>query len=407
MSGFAMNFYDNPKITDPKGFTGAAMHAGFKRKRKDLCIIKSAVPAKCSAKFTTNAVKAAPLIVAMENLRKTGNRLQTLIINSGNANAGTGQQGLNDVNETLRLLATQINIPPELILASSTGVIGHRLDMDKMRYGIEHLARHLSVEGGAACAEAILTTDTVTKSFGLKFTANGKKITLCGITKGSGMIQPNMATTLAFVTTDADIDHDFLEKSFSAAVEHSYNMITVDGHTSTNDTALIMANGLAGNPTITAGSPSGAIFEKALFMLMTEMAKSIVRDGEGATKFVTISINGADDFADARKMAFGIANSMLVKAALFGCDPNWGRILSAAGMVFAHFDPAVADLRINGIYLYRHGEPLSLNNNEIEAMMAPVELNIVLDCNLGEASAVVYTTDLSYDYVKINAQYHT
>ncbi|MCK9484425.1 MAG: bifunctional glutamate N-acetyltransferase/amino-acid acetyltransferase ArgJ [Candidatus Marinimicrobia bacterium] len=402
-----MNFYDNPKITDPKGFTGAAMHAGFKRKRKDLCIIKSAVPAKCSAKFTTNAVKAAPLIVAMENLRKTGNRLQTLIINSGNANAGTGQQGLNDVNETLRLLATQINIPPELILASSTGVIGHRLDMDKMRYGIEHLARHLSVEGGAACAEAILTTDTVTKSFGLKFTANGKKITLCGITKGSGMIQPNMATTLAFVTTDADIDHDFLEKSFSAAVEHSYNMITVDGHTSTNDTALIMANGLAGNPTITAGSPSGAIFEKALFMLMTEMAKSIVRDGEGATKFVTISIDGADDFADARKMAFGIANSMLVKAALFGCDPNWGRILSAAGMVFAHFDPAVADLRINGIYLYRHGEPLSLNNNEIEAMMAPVELNIVLDCNLGEASAVVYTTDLSYDYVKINAQYHT
>ena len=402
-----MNFYDNPKITDPKGFTGAAMHAGFKRKRKDLCIIKSAVPAKCSAKFTTNAVKAAPLIVAMENLRKTGNRLQTLIINSGNANAGTGQQGLNDVNETLRLLATQINIPPELILASSTGVIGHRLDMDKMRYGIEHLARHLSVEGGAACAEAILTTDTVTKSFGLKFTANGKKITLCGITKGSGMIQPNMATTLAFVTTDADIDHDFLEKSFSAAVEHSYNMITVDGHTSTNDTALIMANGLAGNPTITAGSPSGAIFEKALFMLMTEMAKSIVRDGEGATKFVTISIDGADDFADARKMAFGIANSMLVKAALFGCDPNWGRILSAAGMVFAHFDPAVADLRINGIYLYRHGEPLSLNNNEIEAMMAPVELNIVPDCNLGEASAVVYTTDLSYDYVKINAQYHT
>lgn len=402
-----MNFYDNPKITDPKGFTGAAMHAGFKRKRKDLCIIKSAVPAKCSAKFTTNAVKAAPLIVAMENLRKTGNRLQTLIINSGNANAGTGQQGLNDVNETLRLLATQINIPPELILASSTGVIGHLLDMDKMRYGIEHLARHLSVEGGGACAEAILTTDTVTKSFGLKFTANGKKITLCGITKGSGMIQPNMATTLAFVTTDADIDHDFLENSFSAAVEHSYNMITVDGHTSTNDTALIMANGLAGNPTITAGSPAGTIFEKALFMLMTEMAKSIVRDGEGATKFVTISIDGADDFADARKMAFGIANSMLVKAALFGCDPNWGRILSAAGMVFAHFDPAIADLRINGIYLYRHGEPLSLNNNEIEAMMAPVELNIVLDCNLGEASAVVYTTDLSYDYVKINAQYHT
>jgi len=402
-----MNFYDNPKITDPKGFTGAALHAGFKRKRKDLCIIKSAVPALCSAKFTTNAVKAAPLLVAMDNLKKSDHRLQALIINSGNANAGTGKQGLDDVHETLGLLSAAIAVPQELILASSTGVIGHLLDMEKMRNGITHLVPHLSVENGAACAEAILTTDTVIKSFGLKFNANGKQITLCGITKGSGMIQPNMATTLAFVTTDADIDHDFLEKTFNAAVEHSYNMITVDGHTSTNDTALIMANGLAGNRTITADSPAAEIFEKALVMLMTEMAKSIVRDGEGATKFVIVTVKGADNFNDAKKMAFGIANSMLVKAALFGCDPNWGRILSAAGMVSAHFDPAVANLRINGIFLYRHGEPLNLKDSVIQRMMAPVELDIVLDCNLGPAKAVVYTTDLSYDYVKINAQYHT
>ena len=402
-----MNFYDNPKITDPKGFTAAAMHAGFKRKRNDLCIIKSAVPAKCSVKFTTNAVKAAPLIVGMESLRKTGNLLQALIVNSGNANAGTGQQGLNDVRETIRLLSSQIDIPEELILASSTGVIGKLLDMEIMRDGIAHLAGRLTIEDGADCAEAILTTDTVEKSFGIKFAANGAEITLCGITKGSGMIQPNMATTLAFVTTDADINHALLEKTFSAAVEHSYNMITVDGHTSTNDTALIMANGLAGNQTITAGSPAAEFFEKALFMLMTEMSKSIVRDGEGATKFVTVTVTGTDDFTDAKKMAFGIANSMLVKAALFGCDPNWGRILSAAGMVFAHFDPAVADLRINNVYLYRHGEPLNLKKAEIHHMMAPVELEIVLDCHLGDARAVVYTTDLSYDYVKINAQYHT
>lgn len=402
-----MKFYDNPKITDPKGFTGAAMHVGFKRKRKDLCIIKSAIPAKCSVKFTTNAVKAAPLIVAKENLQKSGNYLQALIINSGNANAGTGQKGIDDVWETLKLLAAQINVPPELILASSTGVIGHQLDMEKMRQGIQTLAGRLSVEGGADCAEAILTTDTIEKSFGIKFLANGTEITLCGITKGSGMIQPNMATTLAFVTTDADIDHDLLEKTFTAAVEHTYNMITVDGHTSTNDTALIMANGLAGNPTITAGSPAGDVFGRALFILMTEMAKSIVRDGEGATKFVTVTVNGADDFADAKKMAFGIANSMLVKAALFGCDPNWGRILSAAGMVSAHFDPAIADLRINNVYLYRHGEPLSLNKSEIHHIMSPVDLDILLDCHLGQAQAVVYTTDLSYDYVKINSQYHT
>jgi len=402
-----MNFYDNPKITDPKGFTGAAVHAGFKRKRKDLCVIKSAVPALCSAKFTTNAVKAAPLLVAMDNLKKSGQRLQALIINSGNANAGTGKQGLDDVHETLRLLSDAIDVPQELILASSTGVIGHLLDMDKMRDGVAHLVPFLSVENGAACAEAILTTDTVEKSFGIKISIEDTEVTLCGITKGSGMIAPNMATTLAFITTDANIDQVLLEKSFTAAVENTYNMITVDGHTSTNDTALIMANGLAGNPTITENSPAAGLFEQALFMLMTEMAKSIVRDGEGATKFVSVTVNGADNFADAKKMAFGIANSMLVKAALFGCDPNWGRILSAAGMVFAHFEPAVADLRINGVYLFRQGEPLNLNKNEIHKMMASVELDIVLDCNLGPDKAVVYTTDLSYDYVKINAQYHT
>jgi len=402
-----MKFYDNPKITDPKGFVGAAVHAGFKRKRKDLCIIKSTVPALCSAKFTTNAVKAAPLLVAIDNLKKTGHLLQVLIINSGNANAGTGKPGLADVHETLRLRSAAIDVPQELILASSTGVIGHLLDMEKMRNGIALLVPQLSVENGAACAEAILTTDTVEKSFGVKIKIEGTEVTLCGITKGSGMIAPNMATTLAFVTTDAAIAPALLEKLFAAAVEHSYNMITVDGHTSTNDTALIMANGQAGNPTITENSPAAELFGQALFELMTAMAKSIVRDGEGATKFVTVTVNGADDFADARKMAFGIANSMLVKAALFGCDPNWGRILSAAGMVFAHFEPAVADLRINGVYLYRQGEPIALKKTEIHKIMAPVELDIVLDCNLGPAKAVVYTTDLSYDYIKINAQYHT
>ncbi|MDO9548875.1 MAG: bifunctional ornithine acetyltransferase/N-acetylglutamate synthase, partial [Candidatus Marinimicrobia bacterium] len=291
-----MNFIQNSKITDPKGYTAAAMRAGFKRKRRDLCIIKSDVPAKCSVKFTQNMVKAAPLQVAMESLKKSGDMLQALIINSGNANAGTGQQGLKDTHDTIQMLSDRINIPGDLILASSTGVIGELLDMNKMRHGIDNLSSQLSVEGGSGCAEAILTTDTVEKSFGVMIDIQGVEVTISGITKGSGMIQPNMATMLAFVTTDAEIEHELLNEIFTECVEKTFNMISVDGHTSTNDTALIMANGLAGNPVIQPGTPEASVFHEALMALSLEMARSIVKDGEGATKFVTIQVNQVDTF---------------------------------------------------------------------------------------------------------------
>ncbi len=402
-----MFFIQHPKITDPAGFTAAATRAGFKRKRKDLCVIKSRVPARCSVKFTKNMVKAAPLIVAMESLQKSGNVLQALIVNSGNANAGTGQLGLQDARATIGMLSSKIDVPEDLILASSTGVIGELLDMTKMKNGIEDLYSNLSIDGGSGCAEAILTTDTVEKSFGIRLDIAGVEVTISGITKGSGMIAPNMATTLAFVTTDADIDHRLLDEIFTLCVEQSYNMITVDGHMSTNDTALIMANGLAQNPAIQPGTPEAESFGKALMALLLEMAKSIVRDGEGATKFVSVLLDHVDSFENAKKMAFGIANSALVKTAIFGQDPNWGRILSAAGMVDVEFDPDQADLRINGTYIYQNGNPVVLDRAELRGLMAPAELEIVLDVYTGETSALVYTSDLSYEYVKINAEYHT
>jgi glutamate N-acetyltransferase/amino-acid N-acetyltransferase len=402
-----MKFIQNPKITDPTGYTAAAVHAGFKRKRMDLCVIKSEVPAKCSAVFTKNVIKAAPVLAGMETLKKSGNLLQVIIINSGNANAGTGIQGLRDVEETVAFLASKIEVPEELILASSTGVIGELLDMNKMRAGIEAIHSRLSVNGGADCAEAILTTDTVEKAFGVEIDIDGFPVKICGITKGSGMIAPNMATTLAFMTSDVNIDYDTLKSIFTDCVNYTYNMVTIDGHMRTNDTALIMANGLAGNPEIQQNTPQAEIFKEALYELMLEMAKAIVRDGEGATKFVTIMVSNVDTFENARKMAFGIANSPLVKTALFGQDPNWGRILSAAGMVDVVFDPDRVDLLINGTTIFQKGNPLRLERSEMTQLMTPSDLKIQLLINNGSNSAVVYTSDLSYEYVKINAEYHT
>lgn len=402
-----MNFAADPKITDPKGFTAAAARAGFKRKRRDLCLIKSQIPARCAAKFTTNQVKAAPVLAGIAALQRSGGMLQALVVNSGNANAGTGEQGLRDVHDTITWTAAQLGVPAELVLAASTGVIGHYLDMARMRKAVERAAGHLTVAGGAACAEAILTTDTVEKAFTLRLEIGGQTVTLSGITKGSGMIMPNMATTLAFITCDAAIDHALLDRLFTAAIGKSYNMITVDGHTSTNDTALILANGLAGNAEIMPETPEAELFAAALDALTLAMAKAIVRDGEGATKFVTITVGHAGSAEAAKRMAFGMANSPLVKTALFGQDPNWGRLLSAAGMVGVDFDPDKADLRINGTYIFAQGNPVMLSRREMKGLMAPKDLDIELDLFTGGQSAVVYTSDLSYDYVKINAEYHT
>ncbi len=402
-----MEVIPDAHIAMPQGYTAAAIHAGLKRKRKDLCIIKSAVPAKCSAKFTKNVIKAAPVLVGIDTLKKSNNMVQALIVNSGNANAGTGRKGIEDVYETISLVAPKIDVPENLILAASTGIIGHFLPMDKMRHGIEKLAHLLSKEGGRDCAEAILTTDTTEKAFGVTLKIGKKVVTFCGITKGSGMIHPNMATTLAFVTTDAEIEHALLHALFTEAIDHTYHCITVDGHTSTNDTALIMANGMAGNECVRPNTEEAEAVRRALYHLLLSMAKSIVKDGEGATKFVTITVKNADCAANAKKMAFGIAHSPLVKTALFGQDANWGRILSAAGMVDVEFNPEKVELKINDKFIYQHGNPMNLSTEEKRQLMAPADLQVELSINNGCESAVVYTSDLSYQYIKINAEYHT
>ncbi len=394
-------------ITDPLGYEAAAVRAGFKRKRKDLCIVKSQVPAVSSVKFTKNLIKAAPLLLGAENLKKTGNRIQAFVVNSGNANAGTGHQGYENAKETAAHTAAHLGLDPEMVLVSSTGVIGHQLDMKKMRSGLDHCCENISKEGGSGCAEAILTTDTVEKAFGGQLEISGKTVTLAGITKGSGMIAPNMATTLAFISSDLNISQPCLDEIFTECVEKTYNRITVDGHMSTNDTALIMANGLAGNEEIRAGSAEYFLVKEALLQLMTEMALSVVRDGEGATKFVQIDVTGAATQEDARIMAFAVANSALVKTALFGMDANWGRILSAAGMTTAVFDPNFARLNVNGLCIFEKGEPVFHDKHTMAELLKPRDIHIQLAFSAGEGRDTVYTSDLSYDYVKINAEYHT
>lgn len=401
-----MKPYKNAGITDPEGYVAGAANAGFKRQNNDLCIIKSDVPAVCSVKFTQNVVKAAPVIKGMQSLERSGYMLQALVINSGNANAGTGEQGLKDVDATLEYLSKRLGIQKKYLLMSSTGVIGEYLDMEMVKKGINAIVPKLSRAGGKACAQAILTTDTVEKSFGVSLDLDEKTVTFAGIAKGAGMIAPNMATTLSFITTDLAIEQPLLDKIFTQAVNRSFNMITIDGHMSTNDTALIMANGLAGNGPIQAGSPEYESVLKAVSRLMTEMAMAVVKDGEGATKFVKIIVDKTDGFTNAKKMAFGVANSALVKTAIFGMDPNWGRILSAAGMVGVDFDPGKVSISINGSKVFDKGAPVP-GNGEVKKLMSADTVEILITINSGADKAVVYTADLSYDYVKINADYHT
>lgn len=371
-----------------------------------MCIIKSDVPAVSSVKFTQNTVKAAPLLKGRQSLESSGYMLQALVINSGNANAGTGEQGLRDVDTTLDHLSEKLEIPKKYLLMSSTGIIGEYLNMDMIKKGINAIVPRLSKAGGQACAKAILTTDTRAKNFGVRLEIHGKTVTFAGITKGAGMIAPNMATTLSFITTDLAIGQPTLDKIFTQAVNQSFNMITVDGHMSTNDTALIMANGMAENPEIQEGSPEYESILKAVSYLMTEMAMAVVKDGEGATKFVKVIVARADGFENAKKMAFGVANSALVKTAIFGNDPNWGRILSAVGMVNIPFDPGKVSISINHNNVLDNGTPVT-GNKDAKALMTADTVEILIEINSGQDKAVVYTCDLSYDYVKINADYHT
>jgi glutamate N-acetyltransferase/amino-acid N-acetyltransferase len=390
-----------------KGFKFSVVEAAIKKPgRKDLALIWSDVPATAAAVFTTNKVKAAPVLLSAERIA-TG-RCQALIVNSGNANACTGQQGMLDARETSRLLAEELKIDEELVQVSSTGVIGVPLPMDRMKRAIPALVADCGSATLDDLAAAIMTTDTFAKTAVRSGSAGGVSYTVAGTAKGAGMIMPNMATMLSFVMTDATIDPGLIDSIFCQSVDRSFNAITIDGDTSTNDTCLLMANGGANTPLIMAATPEADTFAKLLDEVLLDLAKQIVKDGEGATKFVEIRITGACSDTDAKKAALSVANSSLVKTAFFGQDANWGRIFAAVGYSGVELNSDLLALWFDDVCMAKAGV---FAGGDAEQQGTEVlrrkEFVVTVDLGLGDGRATVYTSDLSHEYVSINADYRT
>lgn len=394
-------------ITAPKGFKAAGVAAGLKKNRKeDIALIYSAVPAAAAAVFTTNTMAAAPVVVS----RQAGGKgyAQVFLVNSGCANACTGEQGLMDARAMVHMAASLLGLKDEDVFVASTGMIGVPLPMGKVAEGIKQVVAELSESGHEKAMNGIMTTDTFPKTCAYEFLLDGIPVKIAGIAKGAGMIMPNMATTLGFVTTDAAVAPAVLKQALQDAIKYSFNMISVDGDTSTNDMVGVLANGQAGNKPVTeAAGTAYQDFAGALRTVCTELAKLVVQDGEGATKFLEITVQGAASFEDAKAAAMAIANSPLVKTAFFGQDPNWGRILCAAGYSGAKVDPAKTTLAIGGVSIVQNGVSVPFEAKALEQAMTARDIAVVLDLAAGEEAATVWTCDFSYEYVKINADYST
>ena len=391
-------------ITAPKGFKAAGVACGIKRSgKKDLAIIVSEVPANAAAVFTQNKVKAAPIIVSRENIRSGKARI--IIANSGCANACTGDEGLEDARVIVRGIASLFNVDMDQVLVASTGTIGTRLPMSKILSCLRFLSKKPSVAGGEEAAEAILTTDTRKKEIAVQLKAGGKTVTIGGIAKGSGMIAPNMATMFAFITTDASIPAIQLKFLLKDAVDRSFNMTVVDKDTSTNDCVFLLANGTAKNRFL-IGKDEKA-FKEALDLVCTYLAKEIARDGEGATKLIEVKVSGARSLKDAKLAAKGIVGSDLVKSAIFGEDPNFGRIMAAAGYSGADLVPGDVNVFIGSTQVVKGGKSVAFNTKEAKKHLKGAEVSINVDLGRGTHGATAWGCDLTYDYVKINAEYHT
>ena len=389
-------------ITTPCGFLAGATSAGIKYPRGtrlDLAILASTAPCRAAGVFTANKVKAAPVLLCQERLHQ--GRPCAVVVNSGCANASIGQQGMTDAIEMTEIAAAHIGKKPAEVLVASTGVIGMPLAMDRIRAAIPQIK--LTAEGGRDLARAIMTTDTIPKEVAVR--AGG--FTIGGAAKGSGMIHPDLATLLCFLTTDADVAADFLREALQEAADVSFNMVSIDGDTSTNDTVLILANGLAGGGTISKNSPQSRVFQNTLNRACIHLARAIARDGEGATRLIEVRVTGAASLADARSAARTIVSSPLVKTAVHGCDPNWGRVLAAAGRSEAALDPDRLELHIGGIRLVKGGSPVQFPVEEVVKHLGGTDVNINLNLNVGSAEAVAWGCDLSEEYVKINSEYTT
>ncbi len=398
----------NSKLVQVPGFKASGVACGIKKNGvKDLVLIWSDLPAVCAGVFTLNEVRAPSVVLAEKTLKK-GKPVRAIVVNSGNANACTGKTGIEDCHTIIQEISRELGISSDEVLTASTGVIGVPLPVDKIKNGIPHLARHLAPSSWEFAAEGILTTDMVTKMKSVEYTAGGKKIVIGGITKGSGMIAPNMATMLGFLATNACVSPKALQEALSLAAGDTFNRITVDGECSTNDMVLLLANGKAGNDEIKPGTRSFQQFVEALTVVCRDLSFMIVKDGEGATKFVTIQVQGAKTRRDAEILGKRVAESMLVKTALFGADPNWGRIVCALGHGGIAIKPDKIDIAFNGMTIVKNGCPLpDISLAKLRKKMKCREVEITIDLHLGKAHCPTYTCDLSYEYVRINAEYTT
>ena len=400
---------DIPELLAVEGVSLGAANANISKADKDdIALIRCAPGTVTSAVFTRNRFCAAPVTVAREHLGKAAT--QALVVNSGNANAGTGKAGIRAAETICEQVAASLGIPADSVLPFSTGVIGQQLPVSRFESSLPGCIESMSDDNWLAAARAIMTTDIVPKGLSRRLDLDGKPITLTGIVKGSGMIRPNMATMLAFVATDAAIGQTVLDSMLRQSVETSFNRVTIDGDTSTNDACVLMATGRSGIPLIDdRDDPRCALFSRVLDELMAWLAQSLVRDGEGATKFVTIDVTGAATGRDAGEIAFTVAHSPLVKTALYASDPNWGRILAAVGR--ARVDDVDTDnvsLTINGTRVLDHGEPSPTYTEQAgQEAMAPAEIRIEINLGSGPGNFTVWTSDLSYDYVRINAEYRS
>lgn len=405
-STIEMKKLSSKNIVSPKGFTAAGVHCGLKHKKKDLAILVSEVPASVAGVFTTNAVQAAPLKVTKEVVYET-KKMQAIIVNSGNANACTGKQGLLDAYEMQLLAAQKLGIASNLVGVASTGVIGEIMKMEPVKKGVELLNPDSKLESGIDFSQAILTTDTVMKNTTYATIIDGKEVIVSGTAKGSGMIEPNMATMLGFITTDANIESEELQKALSNVTDCTFNSITVDGDTSTNDTVVVMANGLAGNEPLSPAHPDWENFYTALRLVSEDLAKSIARDGEGATKLIEVEVGGAVSDEEARKIAKTVVGSPLVKTAVFGCDANWGRIIAAVGYSGAVIDPDKITIKIGGATMVENGEPIKFSEEELIEILKQHEVKIYVSLEVGKGHGFAWGCDLTYDYVQINASYRS
>ncbi|NLP49319.1 bifunctional ornithine acetyltransferase/N-acetylglutamate synthase [Bacillus sp. RO1] len=392
-------------ICTPKGFSAGGLHCGIKRKRKDLGWIYSEVPATAAAVYTTNQFQAPPLKVSQESINTNGT-LQGVIVNSGNANSCTGKVGLQNAYKMREMFAEKACLREDDVAVISTGVIGEQLPMNKLVTGVESISTVVNYDA-PSFEEAILTTDTFTKHICLQLETENKVYTIAGAAKGSGMVHPNMATMLGFVTTDINIHHELLQQALREVTAETFNMITVDGDTSTNDMVLVLANGMAGNEPWTIDDVEYSLFKEGLHIVCQSLSKQIARDGEGATKLVEVQVNGAKTVNDAQVIAKSIVGSSLVKTAVFGQDPNWGRIVSAVGYSGITINTEKIKLKIGPVLIVEDGMPVSFCEEEAKSYLKNEKIEITVDLHAGNENATAWGCDLSYDYVRINASYRT